>query len=366
MRHLALLALSLLAVCAMAAESIVIPVCSPFSGQLASFGEGVKNAALLYEKQWNAKESRKIEIRLEDDVAEPKNAKVIATKLVANPRVTVVVGHLTSSACLAASPTYRDGTLSAISPSATNPSLAAGSPFYFRNVYKDDFQGSFLARYAAEVRGFKKIAIFYETNDYSTGLKDAFVAEAGKAGLEIVGAEAYTSETTDFTPQLAKFRVLRPDALFVPGYAPQGTLIASQAKKSGLQVPMFGADGLDDDAMAQNPDAEGLFVTTPFLPSAAGDSAKAFIAAYTEAYGVEPNWFAANTYDAVALAVQAAIAGNGDRQAVRDHLAAIDSAEEAFQGVTGATWFDANGDCQKPAFVKQLKGGAWTAAKQLQ
>ena len=55
--------------------------------------------------------------------------------------------------------------------------------YYFRNVYKDDFQGAFLARYVDEVRGFKRVAIFYEVNDYSMGLMSAFMKEAVSEGL---------------------------------------------------------------------------------------------------------------------------------------------------------------------------------------
>ena len=63
--------------------------------------------------------------------------------------------------------------------------------------------------------------------------------EAIKRGIKIIGTEAYTSDTTDFKPQLTKFKMMKPDAIFIPGYAPQGTLIASQAISLGLKVGTF-------------------------------------------------------------------------------------------------------------------------------
>ncbi len=355
---------------AMAGDTIKIPVASPFTGPLASFGEGVKNGAMLKAEEINAAggiHGMKVEIMLEDELCDPKEAANVATKLANDKDVVIVVGHLCSSASLAAAPIYKDAKLPAISPASTNPNLCKSSPYYFRNVYKDDFQGAFLARYIDEVKGWKKVAIFYETNDYSIGLKNAFVAEAKKRGIRIVGEEAYTSDTTDFTPQLSKFKMMKPDAIFIPGYAPQGTLIVSQAAKLGMKVGFFGADGLDDDIMLKNKDAEGLFVTTPFLPDAAGPEAQAFIKAYRKKYGVEPNWFAANTYDAVGLAAQAIAEVGLDRQKVRDYLASLNSPEKAYKGVTGATYFDENGDCLKAAFVKVIKNGKWVSAeRQLQ
>jgi branched-chain amino acid transport system substrate-binding protein len=306
----------------------------------------------------------KVEIVLEDELCDPKEAATVATKLANNPDVAIVVGHLCSSATLAALPVYRAAKLPAISPASTNVDIGKMSPYYFRNVYRDDFQGQFLARYINEARGYKRVAIFYEVNDYSMGLKNAFMKEAMDRGIRILGTEAYTSDTTDFKPQLTKFKAMDPDAIFIPGYAPQGTLIVSQAVGLGLKVGFFGADGLDDDLMAKNPDAEGLFVTTPFLPDKAGPQAASFIETYRAKYGKDPNWFAANTYDAVGMAVAAIKAVGVDREKVREYLAGLNSVENAYVGVTGKTYFDENGDCLKAAFVKEVKGGGWVSAKE--
>ncbi len=353
------------------AETIKIPVAAAFTGQLASFGEGIKNGALLKGEEINAAggiDGKKVEVVLEDELCDPKEAATVATKLANDPEVSVVVGHLCSSATLAALPIYRDAKLPAISPASTNVSIGKMSPFYFRNVYKDDFQGLFLARYADKVKGYKKVAVFYEVNDYSMGLMLAFMKEAEKLGIKILGTEAYTADTTDFKPQLTKFKMMRPDAIFIPGYAPQGTLIVSQAKSLGMKnVDFFGADGLDDDLMLKNPDAEGLFVTTPFLPDKAGPRAAGFIKAYEKKYGKAPNWFAANAYDGVGIAAQAIEAVGPDRVKIRDYLASIDSKEKAYKGVAGNTYFDRNGDCLKEAFVKKIQNGKWVSAeKQLQ
>ncbi|NOY85704.1 MAG: ABC transporter substrate-binding protein [Deltaproteobacteria bacterium] len=347
-------------------KAIKIPVASPFTGPLATFGEGVKNAALLMGEEVNAAggiNGRKVEIVLGDDLCDPKEAANVATKFAADPDVYIVIGHLCSSSTMAALPIYKEAKLPAISPASTNPSIGKMSPYYFRDVYKDDFQGVFLAKYVKKAMGWNKIAVFYETNDYSIGLKNAFEGEAKTLGIKIVGEEAYTSDTTDFTPQLTKIKSSKPDAIFIPGYAPQATLIISQAAKLGMKVGYFGADGLDDKIMLENPDAEGLLITSPFLPDKAGPGAQGFIKAYKAKYGVEPNWFAANTYDAVGMAVQAIRKVGTNREKIRDYLASMNSPEKAYKGVTGATYFDENGDCLKPAFVKTIRNGKWLSAE---
>ena len=349
------------------ADIITIPVVSPFTGQLASFGEGVKNGAALKASEINAAggiNGNTVKVVLEDDGGDPNEAVIVASKLAKNPEVVVVVGHLCSSATLAALPVYWEAKLPAISPASTNVDIGKMSPYYFRNMYRDDFQGSFLARYVDEVKGFKRVAIFYEVNDYSMGLMSAFMKEAVRRGIKILGTEPYTSDTTDFKPQLIKFKMMRPDAIFNPGYAPQGTLIASQAASLGLKVKLFGADGLDDDLMLENPRAEGLFVTTPFLPDKAGPQAAKFIESYRRVFGKDPNWLAANTYDAVGMAAQAIKAVGLVRERIRDYLAGINSLDKAYAGVAGKTYFDENGDCLKAAFIKEIKDGKWISAKE--
>ncbi|MCK5916691.1 MAG: ABC transporter substrate-binding protein [Deltaproteobacteria bacterium] len=359
--------LSVFGVAEIRAETIKIPVASPFTGPLASFGEGVKNGALLKADEINASggiNGKMVEIVLGDELCDPKEATAVATRFASDPQIAIVIGHLCSSATLAALPIYKEAGLPAITPASTNPEIGKSSPYYFRNVYKDDFQGDFLARYAKRVKKFKKVAIFYEVNDYAMGLKNAFVRQAKKLGLRVIGAESYMAETADFKAQLTKFKMMRPDAIFIPGYAPQATLLISQAHSLGLKCAFFGADGLDDEVMLKNPDAEGLFVTTPFLVDRGGAKVKDFVERYRHKFSIEPNWFAANTYDAVGLAAAAIASGGLDREKVRAYLAGISSEEKAYQGITGATYFDENGDCLKAAFVKMIKDGKWVSAKE--
>jgi len=344
---------------------VKIPVASPYTGPLATFGQGVKNGALLAAEDINKNggiKGEKVKILLEDELCDPKEAANVATKLANMKDIYIVIGHLCSSATLAALPIYKSAHLPAISPASTNINIGKLSEYYFRNVYKDDFQGKFLARYADEALHAKKVVIFYETNDYSIGLKDAFIKEAKKRGLKILGTEAYTQDDTDFKPILTKYRALKPDVIFIPGYAPQGTLIISQARELGIKSKFMGADGLDDKIMLQNPDAEGLMITTPFIPDKAGKEAQKFIKEYKAKFKSDPNWFAANTYDAVMLAAEAIKHVGKNREKIRDYLASINSPEKAFKGVTGATYFDKYGDCQKPAYIKVIKNGKWVGA----
>lgn len=367
------LAFGLTAVPARADGTIKIAVPSPYTGSAAGFGENVKAGVMLQLEAINAAggvNGKKIEAVYLDEQCEPREAATVSSSIVNDPEIVGIVGHLCSSAHLAALPTYVREGIPAITPTATNSSISDknkdedGKVWSFRNVYRDDFQGKFLADYVGKVLGLKKIAVFYENNDYGIGLKNAFVTEAGKLGLSIVGEEAYKKGDQDFTPQLTKLKGAAPQAMFIAGYYPEGALIADQAKKIGLDVPKLGADGFDnaDYIKLGGPAADDTYLTAPFLAATAGPAAKKFIEAFKAKFKREVDWMSANAYDATGILVAAIAKVGPDREKIRAYLAGMDTPEKGYKGVTGTNYFDKNGDCQKPAFVKMVKDGKFVPA----
>lgn len=51
-----------------------------------------------------------------------------------------------------------------------------------------------------------------------------------------------------------------------------------------------------------------------------------------------------------------------DRQKIRDYLATMTTEEKGYDGVTGVTVFDDNGDCIKPLFIATVKDGEFVPA----
>ena len=198
---------------AAAADTIKIAVPSPFTGSAAGYGENVKAGVVMKLEEINAAGGvggKKIEAVYLDEQCEPREAATVSSSIANDPEIVGIVGHLCSSAHLAALPTYVREGIAAITPTATNTTISSkskdekGLTWSFRNVYRDDFQGKFLADYTDKVLGLKKVAVFYGNNDYGIGLKEAFVKEAKAIGLTIVGEEAYKKGDQDYTPQLTK------------------------------------------------------------------------------------------------------------------------------------------------------------------
>lgn len=352
------------------AGNIRIGVASPFTGDLAAYGDNIKAGVDLKLKEINESggiNGQKVELVWGDDLCAPKEAGTVGAKFASDKSIVAVIGHLCSSATLAAMPIYVRRGLPAISPTSTNPTIGdVGKGWFFRNCYTDDFQGQYLASYVVpKLLGKNKVAIFYENNDYAIGLKDSFIKGAKENNVTVTGVEAYVAKTTDFTPQLTKLLSAQPETIFLCGYHPEGALIAGQARKLGFNGPLFGADGIDnvDYIKIGGKAAENTYCTVPFLAESAGPEGKAFAERFKKTYGRDVDWMSANAYDCLDILAQVIAKTGPDRKKIRDGLAAINSEANGFKGITGLTYFDKKGNCFKPAFVKMVKGGKFVAAE---
>ncbi len=349
-------------------NEIKIAVAGPYTGSVAAFGEMIKRGAELKAKEINTAggvNGKTLTLIFEDDAGKDKEASLVAERIASNRQILAVVGHFNSACSLAGKPIYKRAGIVELSPGSTNVNVAAGSDWTFRNIYRDDFQAAFAAKYIKNILGdIQKVAVFFDNDDYGSGLKDSFTAEAKELGLEIVGIEAYDRDNTDFKAQLTSIKAKQPDLIFLSGLYSQAGLIASQAREVGIAAQLFGADGVDSPDFLEiaGDAAEGTYVTTPFVFRLDDPKAQKMATAFEEMHGVAPDTWAALTYDAVGMIVEAIEKGGENRKAIRDHLASITSPEKGYDGITGLTYFDENGDCTKPAYVKIVEDGQFVPA----
>jgi branched-chain amino acid transport system substrate-binding protein len=359
-------------------REVRVAVAGPFTGNAAAYGEMIKRGAELKAKEINEAggiNGMKLTLIPGDDTGTEKEAISVATRFATDRRILAVVGHFNSACSLAGKGIYKANGIVALSPGSTNVSVCEGSDWTFRNLYRDDFQGQFIAKYIKDyMKEFQSIAILFDNDDYGRGLRDGFSAAAEKIGIEIVASEAYDRENTDFKAQLTSIKAKKPDLIFISGLYSQAGLIAKQARETGITAQFFGADGVDspDFLVIAGAAAEGTYLTTPFTFDLGGDKAQQVATAFEDEYGVLPDTWAALTYDAVGMIAEAiektynkdaTLAEN--RKAIRDHLASLDTPEEGYKGITGLTYFDKNGDTvNKPAYVKIVKDGQFTTAPQ--
>lgn len=345
--------------------SFKIGVIGPLTGDNAAYGLAVQHGAELAAKEINEAggiNGASIELQAQDDEADPEKS-INAYNTLKDWGMQMLVGTTTSNPCIAVVAETAIDNMFQITPSGSAVE-SISEPNAFRVCFSDPDQGRASAQYIGEHGLATKIGVIYDSStEYSTGIYESFEEEAANQGLEIVAAGAFTADTnTDFTVQLTECRDAGAELVFLPIYYSEASTILKQASDMGFAPQFFGCDGMDGILTVENFDtslAEGLMLLTPF--SADEEGSQDFVAAYEEAYGMEPIQFAADAYDAVyAIKAAAEQAGVTPDMEVSDICEAMKVAmtEITIDGLTGEgmTWTEDGEPHKEPKAVMIVDG----------
>lgn len=339
----------------------------PITGAAGAYGEAVKNGTELAINEINEAggiNGYQVAFNFQDDENDPEKA-INAYNTLKDWGMQILVGTTTSKPCIAVAAETANDNMFQITPSGSAVECVANDNV-FRVCFADPDQGTASAKYIGEHKLATKVAIIYDSStEYSSGLREAFVNEAANQGIEIVADEAFTADTnTDFSVQLDKAKDAGAELVFLPIYYQEASIILKQASDKEFAPIFFGCDGMDGILSVENFDkslAEGLMLLTPF--STTEETSKAFTDAYVAAYGIEPNQFAADSYDAV-YAVKAAIEQSGvtPDMSVSDICEGLKTAmtEIKIDGLTGSdmTW-NAAGEPNKAPKAVMIENGEY-------
>lgn len=339
------MALSLVAPAAMAADTIKIGGIGVLTGDNAKYGVAVKEGVDLYVKQVNAAGGllgKQVEILWEDTQGDPAFAISAYNKLYEQDVVAILGGVLSRETDALANVTAEDG-IPQVTPSATAYDVTTDRPNVFRTCFLDPFQGNAIASYMAQA-GIKTVAILYDNaTDYSLGLYEAFKTTAEEKGVEIVATESAAYGDKDYKTQLTTIKNANPGAVFLPYYGADAAMILAQAKEIGLDVNFYGGDGISDivDMVTDKSLLTQLVYPDHFSAESENEKAREFIKAYEQEYGKLPTIsFAATGYDAAVVLLSAIeAAGSTDKQAIVDAIKATD-----LVAVSGRIVFDDHND----------------------
>ena len=353
----------------------------PLTGPAAVYGQAVKNAAEIAVEEVNAKGGLQFELNMQDDAHDPEKA-VTAYGVLKDWGMQASLATVTSAPGAAVSPSYAEDKIFAITPSGSSTSVIFADPDNlsgaFGNVFQmcftDPNQGTASADYiSAHADLGSKVAIIYKNDDnYSKGIHDTFVAEAGAKNLAIVYEGTFDdSNAQDFTVQLGKAQEAGADILFLPIYYDPASLILTQANGMGYKPTFFGVDGMDGILGLEGFDtslAEGVYLLTPFSADATDELTVNFVNKYKEKFGEVPNQFAADAYDCVyAIAQACEAAGVTADMSSADICAKLveQFTSMTFSGLTGSemTWNE-NGEVTKSPKAVMIQNGVYVGVEE--
>lgn len=328
---------------------IKVGVVCAMTGGSAIYGEGAQNAVDMAVEEINASDSEyKIEIvnggKIADDAKDAKQAMNAYNKVMADGPEALVGSFFSSVTLPMAEQAAKDGML-LLATGATNTEVTKKGDTIFRNCFIDPYQGKMAALFVKS-KGFSKVAVIYaKDDDYSNGLKDAFVENCEANGIEVTYTGECMTTDTDFSSQAAQAVASGAEFLYYPCFLDTVPLLVGAARNAGFTGTIMGGDGWDGaDTTGLEDKFNGCYFTNHYSSEDTAPAVVNFVDKFTEKYGTESlNACAALYYDAMYMLVQAAENGGGSDTA--SLVAGMKGME--FSGVGGDITLDDNGDAIK-------------------
>jgi neutral amino acid transport system substrate-binding protein len=367
-------------------DPIIIGAVLPLSGEgLEGDGPYYRDGILLAIREANAAggpiPGRRVELRVADSEDDPALAAMRARELVEGGAV-AILGDAASSGSLAVyEMVTRDARIPQLSCTSTSTLLTtanAGLPvadrFFFRTAPSDRYQAQVVVD-AARTEGMcgNRIAILYQDDTYggpfAMDVQQIITAQLG--AMAVVASESFAPSATNFDAQLMAIRAATPNCIVLVTYPPAaGTIVREWAALEPMStVRWIGTDALFTSTLvdeAGSPATVNGFLGAAPLTMASTPQYNDFAARLQGVYGMPPEPFQSNCYDAAALLMLAlAEAGSTDGTAIRDALRQLAAAggeiiEPAaldlglsrifegrsinYEGASGPVDFDDNGD----------------------
>lgn len=307
----------------------------------------------------------KIELVVEDDESNSTKGVTAVRRLIERDKVPFIVGTYASAVVVAAVkvaseykvPMLSGGSTAAAATDQNTP----GDPWFFRSWPDSNRQGEDTAKAIVEKFKKTKVAIIHDNTNYGVTLADQVTRVVTGVGGAIVSRDSYNAGEQDFSSMLTKIRNLRPEAVYIGGWAGDGANIVRQSAEIGLRAQFVGSGSMlsDDFIKLAGPASEGFAVATVFEPSTPNPVGRAFADRFRARHNQDANTFTSLGFDSTSIGLEAMRrVGKPDGQEIQKLLKGGMKDFLLVQGPAGTTAaFNEKGSVDFPDFIAVIKDG---------
>jgi ABC-type branched-subunit amino acid transport system substrate-binding protein len=228
--------------------------------------------------------------------------------------------------------------------------------------------------------GIRRFAILYPDEPYGRRFKEFFLKSASTHNVKVNKVVAYKPRQTDFAKEIKsmvrytenieeqtvksrdsnrhKEQDLHIDfeALFIPDSAKMISMIAPQLDYYDVNgILLLGTNLWHSKELIE---LAGDYVQEAVIPeiffeNSAKDNVKGFVSKFHSQFGYSPGFMEAVAYDSAVMALQTLL---DPRLKTREDVKIALRQVLAFDGITGVTSFDQDGDSNKKLFLLQIIG----------
>lgn len=380
----------------------------PLSGPYKIYGNRALTAVELALNQFSANNSGpSIKVIIKDTASDPAKA-AMAVKELYDENVAAIIGPFITAESAATAAQNKGIPIITLTQ---KDNITRIGDYVFRNFFTPGKQVETLVSFVVDALGVKKFAILYPDEKYGTTFMNLFWDQVIAHGGSVVGVESYNPTHTDFADPIKKLVGLYykvPEDLKIPDLAADEQE-SNESVTDSTTDPLMASPGEDDENIETEenekpeaivdfdaifiPDAptkaglvipqlafydvtdtyllgtnlwhsdrlitmarqyvQGAVVPDGFFAEDASENVKNFVGIYQKVFDQKPGFIEAVTYDTAMILFQ--MVSRPDirfRSTLKNELERLTD----FQGVTGLTSFDNEGDVRKRLYLLQIKG----------
>jgi len=338
-------------------RTMKIGVITGLTGKYAPYGEMMQRGAQIAIKDLNQQAGyEKFGLMVQDSQSD-NNGALSAYRNMKDSVAGFITGQ--SSVVLALAPLVNNDRVVLMNVTALSPEIRKAGDYVFSDVNDSTVEVSKMAEYMFE-KGLRKVAIVYENTDGGKGAAAVFREKFKALGGSIVDEETYNGRATDVKTQLAKIKSADPRGIYMASYPEDAGMIVRQAKEIGLRTEWFAWNIESAEITKIGGDAaNGLTYTTTTFDITDGGKTEAFAKEFKDAFGVDPNIYAATAYDGIMLLAQGIEKAPNAGEKVKSYLYGV----KDYEGISGRTSFDSDGSVLKTVGFKQIEDGRFIDIK---
>jgi branched-chain amino acid transport system substrate-binding protein len=322
---------------AQSASTIKFGHVQPLTGPSAAYGFRARDGAIIAVEEINAAggwtdakgQKHQLEMLVGDMANDPKQAITLFRQYATDSSVVAMLGPTNSVGFVPLVPVAGQLKLPLIGNGSGAP-IKEWNTYVYRVNPVSSVAVPILVKKVVDKLNIKRLAVIYDqTQDAQAGDAEVCKELAGKLGYELVAFEAFRANDQDFSPQIAKIRSLRPDAIYVAGATGDGIKVVSQIRESGIDKPLITGFGSFQDPVywdGTKGAVKGDYTWLAQDLSSPSGSLKPFLEKYNARFTQqEATSFSTFGYDSVVTLVEALKkAGTTDRDKVAAALTNLD------------------------------------------
>jgi len=327
----ALLATSLVAGPALAADVIKIGFITTLSGRVGIIGKDMKQSVELAIEHLGGKMGGiPVEVIFGDDRFKPDVGKQVADAMIKRDRVDFVAGIIWSNVMLAVAPSVTAAGTMMIGTNAGPHQLAGElcNERFFTTSWQNDSTPEAMGKHLQDL-GLNDVYLiapnYAAGKDMLTGFKRYFKGR--------IAAEVYTKlGQSDYQAELSQLRAKNPKAVFVFLPGGMGIQFLKQYSQAGLrgQYPLYSVYTVDELSLpAVRHAALGQLETRYWSQDLKNAANRKYVDAYKAKYGRPPSFYGAQSYDGMMLIDSAVRAVKGNLKDQKGMIRAMRKANYA-------------------------------------